>query len=109
MSSNNMSDSSVSDTHSGDTARTASQQTSLSHATHSSRSRQDNSSIIFTALFDYVAQGEDELSLQRGESVEVNNRTLFSVIITAIYTIICMSLFFAPRKKRKVLMLEYLK
>nr|XP_050854659.1 mitogen-activated protein kinase kinase kinase 11-like isoform X1 [Vespula vulgaris] len=72
MSSNNMSDSSVSDTHSGGTARTVSQQTSPSHGTHSSsRSRQDNSSTIFTALFDYVAQGEDELSLQRGETVEV--------------------------------------
>ncbi|XP_011869843.1 PREDICTED: mitogen-activated protein kinase kinase kinase 11-like [Vollenhovia emeryi] len=71
-SSNNMSDSSVSDTHSGGTARTVSQQTSPSHGTHSSsQSRQDNSSIIFTALFDYVAQGEDELSLQRGETVEV--------------------------------------
>ncbi|XP_043503567.1 mitogen-activated protein kinase kinase kinase 11-like isoform X2 [Polistes fuscatus] len=71
-SSNNMSDSSVSDTHSGGTARTVSQQTSPSHGTHSSsRSRQDNSSTIFTALFDYVAQGEDELSLQRGETVEV--------------------------------------
>lgn len=72
-SSNNMSDSSVSDTHSGGTARTVSQQTSPSHGTHSSsQSRQDNSSTIFTALFDYVAQGEDELSLQRGETVEVN-------------------------------------
>ncbi|XP_043283925.1 mitogen-activated protein kinase kinase kinase 10-like isoform X3 [Venturia canescens] len=71
-SSNNMSDSSVSDTHSGDTARTVSQQTSPSHATHSySHSRQDSNSTIFTALFDYVAQGEDELSLQRGETVEV--------------------------------------
>ncbi|KAL0127024.1 hypothetical protein PUN28_005394 [Cardiocondyla obscurior] len=71
-SSNNMSDSSVSDTHSGGTARTVSQQTSPSHGTHSSsQSRQDNSTIIFTALFDYVAQGEDELSLQRGETVEV--------------------------------------
>ncbi|XP_006564477.1 mitogen-activated protein kinase kinase kinase 10 isoform X2 [Apis mellifera] len=71
-SSNNMSDSSVSDTHSGGTARTVSQQTSPSHGTHSSsQSRQDNSSTIFTALFDYVAQGEDELSLQRGETVEV--------------------------------------
>ncbi|XP_015179869.1 PREDICTED: mitogen-activated protein kinase kinase kinase 11-like isoform X3 [Polistes dominula] len=71
-SSNNMSDSSVSDTHSGGTARTVSQQTSPSHGTHSSsRSRQDNSSTIFTALYDYVAQGEDELSLQRGETVEV--------------------------------------
>ncbi|KAG5346879.1 M3K9 kinase, partial [Acromyrmex charruanus] len=71
-SSNNMSDSSVSDTHSGGTARTVSQQTSPSHGTHSSsQSRQDNSIIIFTALFDYVAQGEDELSLQRGETVEV--------------------------------------
>lgn len=67
-----MSDSSVSDTHSGGTARTVSQQTSPSHGTHSSsQSRQDNSIIIFTALFDYVAQGEDELSLQRGETVEV--------------------------------------
>lgn len=67
-----MSDSSVSDTHSGGTARTVSQQTSPSHGTHSSsQSRQDNSSTIFTALFDYVAQGEDELSLQRGETVEV--------------------------------------
>lgn len=71
-SSNNMSDSSISDTHSGGTARTVSQQTSPSHGTHSSsRSRQDNSSTIFTALFNYVAQGEDELSLQRGETVEV--------------------------------------
>ncbi|XP_076290491.1 mitogen-activated protein kinase kinase kinase 10 isoform X6 [Lasioglossum baleicum] len=71
-SSNNMSDSSMSDTHSGGTARTVSQQTSPSHGTHSSsQSRQDNSSTIFTALFDYVAQGEDELSLQRGETVEV--------------------------------------
>ncbi|XP_018344762.1 PREDICTED: mitogen-activated protein kinase kinase kinase 11-like isoform X1 [Trachymyrmex septentrionalis] len=71
-SSNNMSDSSVSDTHSGGTARTVSQQTSPSHGTHSSsQSRQDYSTIIFTALFDYVAQGEDELSLQRGETVEV--------------------------------------
>ncbi|XP_070158287.1 mitogen-activated protein kinase kinase kinase 11 isoform X2 [Polyergus mexicanus] len=71
-SNNNMSDSSVSDTHSGGTARTISQQTSPSHGTHSSsQSRQDNSTIIFTALFDYVAQGEDELSLQRGETVEV--------------------------------------
>ncbi|XP_018378278.1 PREDICTED: mitogen-activated protein kinase kinase kinase 11-like isoform X1 [Trachymyrmex cornetzi] len=71
-SSNNMSDSSISDTHSGGTARTVSQQTSPSHGTHSSsQSRQDNSTIIFTALFDYVAQGEDELSLQRGETVEV--------------------------------------
>ncbi|XP_029679033.1 uncharacterized protein LOC115245076 isoform X1 [Formica exsecta] len=71
-SNNNMSDSSVSDTHSGGTARTVSQQTSPSHGTHSSsQSRQDNSTIIFTALFDYVAQGEDELSLQRGETVEV--------------------------------------
>ncbi|XP_015435511.1 PREDICTED: mitogen-activated protein kinase kinase kinase 10-like isoform X1 [Dufourea novaeangliae] len=71
-SSNNMSDSSVSDTHSGGTARTVSQQTSPSHGTHSSsQSRQDNSSTIFTALYDYVAQGEDELSLQRGETVEV--------------------------------------
>ncbi|XP_076671235.1 mitogen-activated protein kinase kinase kinase 11 isoform X1 [Andrena cerasifolii] len=71
-SSNNMSDSSVSDTHSGGTARTVSQQTSPSHGTHSSsQSRQDNSSTFFTALFDYVAQGEDELSLQRGETVEV--------------------------------------
>ncbi|XP_050454183.1 mitogen-activated protein kinase kinase kinase 11-like isoform X2 [Cataglyphis hispanica] len=69
---NNMSDSSVSDTHSGGTARTVSQQTSPSHGTHSSsQSRQDNSTIIYTALFDYVAQGEDELSLQRGETVEV--------------------------------------
>lgn len=69
-----MSDSSVSDTHSGGTARTVSQQTSPSHGTHSSsRSRQDNSSTIFTALFDYIAQGEDELSLQRGETVEVCN------------------------------------
>ncbi|XP_066584468.1 mitogen-activated protein kinase kinase kinase 10 isoform X2 [Prorops nasuta] len=68
----NMSDSSVSDTHSGGTARTVSQQTSPSHGTHSSsQSRHDNSSTIFTALFDYVAQGEDELSLQRGETVEV--------------------------------------
>lgn len=67
-----MSDSSVSDTHSGGTARTVSQQTSPSHGTHSSsQSRQDNSITIFTALFDYVAQGEDELSLQRGETVEV--------------------------------------
>lgn len=67
-----MSDSSVSDTHSGGTARTVSQQTSPSHGTHSSsQSRQDNSSTFFTALFDYVAQGEDELSLQRGETVEV--------------------------------------
>ncbi|XP_011333896.1 mitogen-activated protein kinase kinase kinase 11 isoform X2 [Ooceraea biroi] len=72
MSSNNMSDSSVSDTHSGGTARTVSQQTSPSHGTHSSsQSRQENSTTIFTALFDYVAQGEDELSLQRGETVEV--------------------------------------
>lgn len=72
-SSNNMSDSSVSDTHSGGTARTVSQQTSPSHGTHSSsQSRQDNSSTIFTALFDYIAQGEDELSLQRGETVEVS-------------------------------------
>ena len=71
-SSNNMSDSSVSDTHSGGTARTVSQQTSPSHGTHSSsQSRRDNSSTFFTALFDYVAQGEDELSLQRGETVEV--------------------------------------
>ncbi|XP_012539540.1 mitogen-activated protein kinase kinase kinase 11 isoform X2 [Monomorium pharaonis] len=71
-SSNNMSDSSVSDTHSGGTARTVSQQTSPSHGTHSSsQSRQDNSTTIFTALFDYTAQGEDELSLQRGETVEV--------------------------------------
>ncbi|KAL6431366.1 hypothetical protein ACFW04_007183 [Cataglyphis niger] len=71
-SNNNMSDSSVSDTHSGGTARTVSQQTSPSHGTHSSsQSRQDNSTIIYTALFDYVAQGEDELSLQRGETVEV--------------------------------------
>ncbi|XP_012281138.1 mitogen-activated protein kinase kinase kinase 11 [Orussus abietinus] len=71
-SSNNMSDSSVSDTHSGGTARTVSQQTSPSHGTHSSsQSRQDNSSIIFTALYDYIAQGEDELSLERGETVEV--------------------------------------
>lgn len=71
-SSNNMSDSSVSDTHSGGTARTVSQQTSPSHGTHSSsQSRQENSTTIFTALFDYVAQGEDELSLQRGETVEV--------------------------------------
>ncbi|KAK0087693.1 hypothetical protein PV325_000350 [Microctonus aethiopoides] len=71
-SSNNMSDSSVSDTNSGGTARTLSQQTSPSHATHSSsHSRQDNSASIFTALYDYIAQGEDELSLQRGEAVEV--------------------------------------
>ncbi|KAK0163477.1 hypothetical protein PV327_007152 [Microctonus hyperodae] len=71
-SSNNMSDSSVSDTNSGGTARTLSQQTSPSHATHSSsHSRQDNSATIFTALYDYIAQGEDELSLQRGEAVEV--------------------------------------
>ncbi|XP_043481573.1 mitogen-activated protein kinase kinase kinase 11-like isoform X2 [Leptopilina heterotoma] len=67
-----MSDSSVSDTHSGGTARTISQQTSPSHGTHSSsQSRQDNSTTLFTAQFDYVAQGEDELSLQRGETVEV--------------------------------------
>ncbi|XP_034951157.1 mitogen-activated protein kinase kinase kinase 11-like isoform X2 [Chelonus insularis] len=71
-SSNNMSDSSVSDTHSGGTARTVSQQTSPSHATHSSsHSRQDNSATIFTALYDYNATCEDELSLQRGETVEV--------------------------------------
>ncbi|XP_020707621.1 mitogen-activated protein kinase kinase kinase 11-like isoform X1 [Athalia rosae] len=71
-SNNNMSDSSVSDTHSGGTARTVSQQTSPSHGTYSSsQSRNDNSSNIFTALFDYVAQGEDELTLQRGETVEV--------------------------------------
>ena len=68
-----MSDSSVSDTHSGGTARTISQQTSPSHGTHSSfQSRQENSTTLFTAQFDYVAQGEDELSLQRGETVEVN-------------------------------------
>lgn len=67
-----MSDSSVSDTHSGGTARTVSQQTSPSHGTYSSSiSRNDDSSVIFTALFDYVAQGEDELTLQRGETVEV--------------------------------------
>ncbi|OXU27277.1 hypothetical protein TSAR_000345 [Trichomalopsis sarcophagae] len=66
----NMSDSSVSDTHSGGTARTLSQQTSPSHGTLSSQSRHD-SSTLFTALYDYVAQGEDELSLQRGETVEV--------------------------------------
>lgn len=72
-SSNNMSDSSVSDTHSSGTARTISQQTSPSHGTHSSsQSRHENSATIFTALFDYTAQGEDELSLQRGETVEVN-------------------------------------
>jgi mitogen-activated protein kinase kinase kinase 9 len=65
-----MSDSSVSDTHSGGTARTLSQQTSPSHGTLSSQSRHD-SSFLFTALYDYIAQGEDELSLQRGESVEV--------------------------------------
>ncbi|XP_015587931.1 mitogen-activated protein kinase kinase kinase 11 isoform X2 [Cephus cinctus] len=71
-SNNNMSDSSVSDTHSGGTARTVSQQTSPSHGTHSSsQSRHDSSTTIFTALFDYIAQGEDELSLQRGETVEV--------------------------------------
>ncbi|XP_044598288.1 mitogen-activated protein kinase kinase kinase 11-like isoform X2 [Cotesia glomerata] len=71
-SSNNMSDSSVSDTHSGGTARTVSQQTSPSHATlSSSHSRQDNSATLFTALFDYNATCEDELSLQRGETVEV--------------------------------------
>ncbi|XP_057328794.1 mitogen-activated protein kinase kinase kinase 9-like isoform X2 [Microplitis mediator] len=71
-SSNNMSDSSVSDTHSGGTARTVSQQTSPSHATlSSSHSRQDNSATLFTALFDYHATCEDELSLQRGETVEV--------------------------------------
>ncbi|XP_011504937.1 PREDICTED: mitogen-activated protein kinase kinase kinase 10 isoform X2 [Ceratosolen solmsi marchali] len=68
--SSNMSDSSISDTHSGGTARTLSQQTSPSHGTLSSQSRHD-SSILFTALYDYIAQGEDELSLQRGESVEV--------------------------------------
>ncbi|XP_031785513.1 mitogen-activated protein kinase kinase kinase 11 isoform X3 [Nasonia vitripennis] len=68
--SSNMSDSSVSDTHSGGTARTLSQQTSPSHGTLSSQSRHD-SSTLFTALYDYVAQGEDELSLQRGETVEV--------------------------------------
>jgi len=67
-----MSDSSVSDTHSGGTARTVSQQTSPSHGTHSSSHlQQENSSAIFTALFDYIAQGEDELSLQRGETVKV--------------------------------------
>ncbi|KAL7295717.1 hypothetical protein TKK_0011062 [Trichogramma kaykai] len=66
----NMSDSSVSDTHSGGTARTMSQHTSPSHNTLSSHSRQD-SVILFTALYDYVAQGEDELSLVRGETVEV--------------------------------------
>lgn len=80
-SSNNMSDSSVSDTHS---ARTVSQQTSPSHGTHSSsQSRQDNSATIFTALFDYVAQGEDELSLQRGETVEV--RFIFIQVHTTLY------------------------
>ncbi|XP_014219866.1 mitogen-activated protein kinase kinase kinase 10 isoform X2 [Copidosoma floridanum] len=68
--SSNMSDSSVSDTHSGGTARTLSQQTSPSHGTLSSHSRQD-SSTLFTALYDYVAKGEDELSLQPGEMVEV--------------------------------------
>lgn len=78
-----MSDSSVSDTHSGGTARTVSQQTSPSHGTHSSsQSRQDISTTIFTALFDYVAQGEDELSLQRGETVEV---ILLSNVIPGFY------------------------
>lgn len=71
--SSTMSDSSVSDIHSGGTARTVSQQTSPSHGTHfSSQSRQENSTTLFTAQFDYIAQGEDELSLQRGETVEVN-------------------------------------
>lgn len=83
-----MSDSSVSDTHSGGTARTVSQQTSPSHGTHSSsRSRQDNSSTIFTALFDYVAQGEDELSLQRGETVEVCHIYLNVIIIFMIFNV----------------------
>lgn len=81
-SSNNMSDSSVSDTHSGDTARTVSQQTSPSHATSSSHSRQNTSSTIFTALFDYIAQGEDELELKRGETVEVE---LIHRIVTVIF------------------------
>ncbi|KAJ8683822.1 hypothetical protein QAD02_019614 [Eretmocerus hayati] len=68
--SSNISDSSVSDTHSGGTACTLSQQTSPSRGTFSSHSRHDSSN-LFTALFDYIAQGEDELSLQRGETVEV--------------------------------------
>lgn len=72
-----MSDSSVSDTHSGGTARTLSQHTSPSHGTLSSHSRQD-STTLFTALFDYEAHGEDELSLQRGETVEVNKYRRFS-------------------------------
>lgn len=81
-----MSDSSVSDTHSGGTARTVSQQTSPSHGTHSSsQSRQDNSAIIFTALFDYVAQGEDELSLQRGETVEVRVSLLCDLYILLLF------------------------
>lgn len=63
-----MSDSSVSE-HSGGTARTLSQHTSPLHDTLFSQSRQD--STLFTALYDYTAQGEDELSLQRGETVEV--------------------------------------
>lgn len=74
-----MSDSSISDTHSGGTSKTISQQTSPSHGTHSSQSRQD-SGTFFTALYDYHAQGEDELSLSRGETVEVRqsntNRSL---------------------------------
>ncbi|XP_033209043.1 mitogen-activated protein kinase kinase kinase 10 isoform X2 [Belonocnema kinseyi] len=70
--SSTMSDCSVSDTHSGGTARTISQQTSSSHGTHSSsQSRQENSTILFSAQFDYIAQGDDELSLQRGETVKV--------------------------------------
>ncbi|XP_011310598.1 mitogen-activated protein kinase kinase kinase 10 isoform X2 [Fopius arisanus] len=71
-SSNNMSDSSMSDTHSGGTARTVSQQTSPSHATHSSsHSRQEKSSVIVTVMWKYIAQSEDELTLEPGEQVEV--------------------------------------
>ncbi|XP_028982096.1 mitogen-activated protein kinase kinase kinase 10 isoform X1 [Diachasma alloeum] len=71
-SSNNMSDSSMSDTHSGGTARTVSQQTSPSHATHSSsHSRQEKCSVIVTVMWKYIAQSEDELTLEPGEQVEV--------------------------------------
>lgn len=50
-----MSDSSLSDTHSGGTARTLSQDNSLQ----------------YTALYDYEGMGDDELSLHRGDVVLV--------------------------------------